>query len=111
MANNCCQFCGVKNYSVYLIENDKQIFLQPYESTNFFICPDGFKRTIGRTGAFILKKVVLTIAHLDHDITNNCPTNLKALCQKCHLSYDKDHHRKNARQTLKTKKGLLELAF
>ena len=111
MANNCCQFCGAKNYSVYLIENDKKIFLQPYESTNFFICPDGFKRTVGRTGAFTLKKVVLTIAHLDHDISNNCLSNLKALCQKCHLSYDKDHHKKNARQTLKTKKGLLELAF
>lgn len=33
-------------------------------------------------------KVVLTVAHLDHDITNNSFFNLKALCQKCHLEYD-----------------------
>lgn len=33
-------------------------------------------------------KVVITIAHLDHDITNNSMTNLKAWCQRCHLTYD-----------------------
>ena len=35
-------------------------------------------------------KVVLTIAHLDHDETNPNPNldRLKALCQLCHLQYD-----------------------
>ncbi|KKL14720.1 hypothetical protein LCGC14_2512810 [marine sediment metagenome] len=33
-------------------------------------------------------KVILTVAHLDHDITNNSFFNLKALCQRCHLQYD-----------------------
>ena len=33
-------------------------------------------------------RVVLTIAHLDHDPTNSEDCNLLALCQKCHLSYD-----------------------
>ena len=33
-------------------------------------------------------RVVLTIAHLDHDITNNNPENLRALCQKCHNTHD-----------------------
>lgn len=35
-------------------------------------------------------KVVLTIAHLDHDETNHNVTDdrLKALCQHCHLNYD-----------------------
>lgn len=33
-------------------------------------------------------KVVLTIAHLDH-VPENCePGNLRALCQRCHLTYD-----------------------
>lgn len=36
--------------------------------------------------------VVLTVAHLDHDITNNSFFNLAALCQRCHLSYDSKHH-------------------
>lgn len=40
-------------------------------------------------------KVILTVAHLDHDISNNELYNLKALCQRCHLSYDFEHHIKN----------------
>lgn len=38
--------------------------------------------------------VVLTIAHLDHDHDNwNVPDDrLKALCQRCHLNYDKWRH-------------------
>ena len=37
-------------------------------------------------------KVILTVAHLDHDIRNNSFFNLKAMCQKCHLTYDAIHH-------------------
>jgi len=39
-------------------------------------------------------RVVLTIAHLDH-VPENCdPKNLRALCQRCHLNYDKHHHQR-----------------
>lgn len=34
------------------------------------------------------RRVVLTIAHLDHDKTNNGNNNLAARCQKCYTSYD-----------------------
>ena len=37
-------------------------------------------------------KVILTVAHIDHDKTNNNPKNLRALCQRCHLSHDREHH-------------------
>ena len=37
-------------------------------------------------------KVVLTVAHLDHNISNNSFFNLKAMCQRCHLRYDAKHH-------------------
>lgn len=52
-------------------------------------------------GAFLLSQpagrlrepyIVLTMAHLDHDPTNNADENLKMLCQWCHLNYDKLHH-------------------
>ncbi len=33
-------------------------------------------------------KVVLTVAHIDHDIENNGWENLAALCQKCHNGHD-----------------------
>ena len=43
-------------------------------------------------------KVVLTVAHLDHNPTNSNDANLAALCQKCHLSYDAAHRRNQHRQ-------------
>ena len=36
--------------------------------------------------------VVLTVAHLDHQPENCDPANLMAMCQACHLAYDRDHH-------------------
>lgn len=36
--------------------------------------------------------VVLTVAHLDHDPANNERSNLRAMCQRCHLAYDREHH-------------------
>jgi len=37
-------------------------------------------------------KVILTVAHLDHDETNPHPDpkRLRALCQRCHLTYDRE---------------------
>lgn len=44
-------------------------------------------------------RVVLTTAHLDHTPENCDPTNLRAMCQGCHLHYDRDHHAATARAT------------
>ena len=37
-------------------------------------------------------RVVLTVAHIDHDKTNNSFFNLAALCQRYHLRHDKAQH-------------------
>ena len=44
-------------------------------------------------------KVVLTVAHLNHIQMDVRDENLKALCQRCHLRYDIEHHKKNAATT------------
>jgi hypothetical protein len=44
-------------------------------------------------------RVVLTVAHLDHTPENCDPANLRAMCQGCHLHYDRDHHRHTAAAT------------
>jgi 5-methylcytosine-specific restriction endonuclease McrA len=57
-------------------------------------------------------RVVLTVAHLDHDPQNCSDENLRALCQRCHLRYDARHHARNAAATRYRKKvasGQLEL--
>lgn len=51
-----------------------------------------------------LLRIVLTTAHMNHEPMDCREENLKALCQKCHLSYDADLHRKNASHTLDIKK-------
>jgi 5-methylcytosine-specific restriction endonuclease McrA len=52
--------------------------------------------------------VVLTIAHLDHQPENSEPENLRALCQRCHLDWDRDHHRREAAATRRRTRRQLE---
>lgn len=58
-------------------------------------------------------KVVLTTAHLDHTPENNGEPgnrpNLKAMCQGCHLHYDRDHHRETAYMTRRSRTNTPEL--
>jgi 5-methylcytosine-specific restriction endonuclease McrA len=54
-------------------------------------------------------RVVLTVAHLDHDVRNNSHDNLRALCQRCHLRYDAKHHAKNAAKTRAAKNLTMDL--
>jgi hypothetical protein len=42
---------------------------------------------------------VLTIAHLDHTPENCDDDNLRAWCQRCHLTYDAKHHAQSAYAT------------
>jgi hypothetical protein len=44
-------------------------------------------------------RVVLTVAHLDHTPENCHDDNLRAMCQGCHLHYDRDHHAQTAEAT------------
>lgn len=70
-AGHRCEFCGVENYSMRL--NPK-------------------------TGKEV--KIILTIAHLDHTPENCDPSNLRALCQKCHNTYDAEHRKETRKQEL-----------
>lgn len=99
--NHCCYFCGVKNKT--LIRrfgngmSDWEYWPEGMEGEAWSL--DGLKSTL----------IILTIAHLDHNTQNNDYDNLVALCQKCHLNYDKHHHRKNTRETIRKKKKLQNL--
>ncbi|RYD20956.1 MAG: hypothetical protein EOP69_01565 [Spirochaetia bacterium] len=54
-------------------------------------------------------KVVLACAHLDHDPGNNEMSNLKALCQRCHMLHDKLEHLRQRRITYSKRKALGDL--
>jgi 5-methylcytosine-specific restriction endonuclease McrA len=74
-------------------------------------CGVGNKQTYFRTvnGELRTATVYLTIAHLNHNPHDNRLSNLKALCQRCHLAHDKAFHAYNRRKTWERKKGLLSL--
>jgi hypothetical protein len=44
-------------------------------------------------------KVILTVAHLNHEPSDVRDENLLAACQRCHLRYDSATHRVNAAAT------------
>lgn len=104
-AHDCCEECGVKNYSV----GARDVFGEWHNKKDI----DGMNSDCGYHlfKSFNVKiiKIVLTIAHLDNNVKNNDYSNLKALCQKCHLSRDGELHRANARATIEKKKHLQRL--
>lgn len=51
-------------------------------------CPNYHREPSRFTGSL----VILTTAHLNHDPSDIRPEILRAMCQGCHLSYDRDHH-------------------
>lgn len=111
-AKNLCEFCGVKNGALggrldgvfypALPVGEKLLRLE-------WPRPGEHARCKGRDQPMRIIRIVLTVAHLDHDETNCADENLKALCQRCHLTYDAKHHAKNARATLKARKALGDL--
>ncbi len=54
-------------------------------------------------------KVVLTIAHMDHDETHADPERCRALCQRCHNKWDAAHRRANAALTRRRKSPQLDI--
>jgi hypothetical protein len=57
----------------------------------------------GQPAKWAKGRVVLTVAHLDHTPEHCANDNLKAMCQRCHLRYDREHHSRNSAATRKVK--------
>lgn len=54
-------------------------------------------------------RVVLTIAHMDHDETHSDPNRCRALCQRCHNNWDAAHRRKNAAKKRRARSPQVDL--
>lgn len=65
----------------------------------------------GEEGRSMRGKVVLTVAHLNHDASagDHSFANLAALCQACHLRYDAPHNARKARKTREERAGVFRL--
>ena len=86
-----CEFCGIENgYEVVSAKiYTRQQGRYSYR-TVWFKNVDDYERVSHLFTSKKIVRVVLTIAHLDHDENNHNVTDdrLAALCQYCHLKYD-----------------------
>jgi len=110
---HCCCECGVSNYAVGFHGTDGNFWtveeiMKVLEDSGCDLFSPG-EPLAGIPADKKPIRIVLTIAHMNHDITDNRDENLKALCQKHHLAHDKELHQKNSRQTNENKKGLQKL--
>ena len=112
-ANNCCESCRVPNYKYILrgqwngIECYQDEDGMIYDAKTSEVIGSDYLGEVHPTNTLI--KVVLTIAHLDHDIINNDYSNLKALCQRCHNRLDVNFRKENRKNNRNKKNGIIEL--
>jgi glyoxylase-like metal-dependent hydrolase (beta-lactamase superfamily II) len=107
-AGHRCEVCGVADRAVIVragatwIADDGQVYCA--DTGRPIGCFDEAAYAGGRKIT-----IILTIAHLDHDPTNNAPDNLRALCQRHHLAHDLDHHKSNAAATRRGRRAVGDL--
>lgn len=105
-ACHCCEFCKAPNRSLIERGDGEDSGTYKNEDGKVFCDETGEYLGMARISEYHAKsivEIVLTIAHLDHTPENCADENLKALCQKCHLRYDAEHHKINAAKTRRSK--------
>lgn len=102
-ANNCCEECFVPNHEL--------IYRSIKGKSDWLLAPEGHMVDSMALDGVKFTKIILTIAHLDHDKLNHDVKldRLKALCQRCHLKYDMSHHVDNRKYGRKHKDNNLKL--
>lgn len=99
-ANNHCEWCGVQNGATGARDRFG-VWHDQHDINNM-------KSSVGEMlfGEYPkMIRIVLTVAHIDHDTTHNDDSNLAALCQRCHLNHDRDHHLANRKLTYATRRA------
>lgn len=110
-AKDQCEWCGVPNGRVIarLGENEWALADAGYQGMSMkqlkaynekYLVPYHLPR---------FTRIVLTVAHIDQDKTNNRFHNLAALCQACHLHHDRHQHARNRRYGRNHKVGQLNI--
>jgi len=98
-ANNRCEICGIENRSE--VHSCKIRIATGKGKAGYYqiwFTEKSDTIRIKHLTRWMIKKirVILTVAHLDHDEQNQAVSDdrLMAMCQKCHLAYDADEKKR-----------------
>ena len=107
----CCEWCGAPNREtiVRLVDGAGEWAVMDEDLAYVFGLEDCWRNangqpvTVSYEDSDDLKalEVVLTVAHLDQDPRNCDRSNLRALCQRCHLTHDKQPEQRRRRKMLR----------
>lgn len=111
-AGNKCEWCGVENGAVGARDVDGKWWHE--REIDQMKSDVGYALFAGEYPKII--RIVLTVAHLGTPHANGTPgdkhdkmdvreENLAALCQKCHLNYDREDHVQHRRDNLRQRKA------
>ena len=78
LAGNKCEFCGVENYAI----GARDINGKWHDENSIHNMNSGYGQELFGDEFPNMIRIVLTVAHLDHNTRNNDRSNLRALCQK-----------------------------
>lgn len=111
-SNNHCEQCRAPNRELIVRGDadgrDAGTYMLPHGEVFDAVTGEfrGFARGSEYEGSKFTE-VVLTVAHIDHDESNNDPENLAALCSRCHFALDaSDNQRRRRERKEKTSKQL-----
>ncbi|MBI2313558.1 MAG: hypothetical protein HYU77_13745 [Betaproteobacteria bacterium] len=107
-AKHRCEQCHVPNDAVGYRDEDGA-FVRLCFAWRRDIAANAERIEDAQADGYKVIRIVLTVAHLDHNPEHNDPANLRALCQRCHLAHDQSHHQQSAYMTRMAKRNNLEL--
>lgn len=107
-----CEWCAVRDAEIGARINGEWYAAQPSGSAPHDRPKAGMVSVCRRGDEIIERKtmrIVLTVAHLDHNPENCHPDNLRALCQQCHNRYDAANRATGRRIRKALKAGQIDL--
>jgi len=114
-AGNCCEDCGIKNgvlggrlpngdFLPAVPLGERLASLEWPKPGDRAWCSDG-----RRAEQLRIVRIVLTVAHLDHQPENCADENLRAWCQRCHNRYDMKTRRAGIEARAREKRALADM--
>lgn len=111
-AGNACEQCKTPNRTRIARSTGNNEGTYMLDSAEAFCADTG--KLLGRcrhsdNGLLRMTDIVLTISHADHIVEHCDESNLRALCQRCHLRHDAEYHKASAQATRRARLAVVDL--